>query len=171
MLLIPELRFLRTTKCCPLEFRILVRHLPRWVSIKFLPMSFLLATTESYSGMVMEWNIITLAPSIYFSIQGIPCEPFCDPSLACPHLSAISGGRSTQLLLSLHPIHKGAHRHTEPIKPKMRSLRMFDPNGVAPRVLVRNTFEMNVSVMWKSPFCTPAYVVTFSPKAEKKKGN
>ncbi len=33
---------------------------------------------------------------------------------------------------------------------------MFDPKGEAPRVFVRNTSAMNVSVMWKSPFRTPA---------------
>lgn len=43
-----------------------------------------------------------------------------------------------------------------PIRPYKRSLRMFDPKGEEPRVLDRNTSAMNVSVMWKSPFRTPA---------------
>lgn len=100
--------------------------------------------------MVMEWNIITLAPSIFSSIQGIPCEPFCDLSLACPHLSAISGGQSTQLLLSLHP-HSQGRSYTyradktknevlENVRPKWRS-----PTGARSKH-VRNECIRNVEI-------------------------
>lgn len=163
MLLTPELRFLRTTGICPLTtFEFSEALAKMGIDYKFS-----VVFTSNYI-VARICNIITLAPSTYSSSQDIPCEPFCEPPLACPHLSAILGEQSTQLMLSLHPTHKGAHKPTEPIRPRTRSLRTFDPNGVAPRVLDRNTSEMNVSVMWKSPFRTPAYMVAFSPKVEKK---
>lgn len=50
-----------------------------------------------------------------------------------------------------------------PIRPYKRSLRTFDPKGEEPRVLDRNTSVMNVSVMLKSPFRTPACMTPMRP--------